>query len=94
MFESDKMVYSFTGSDTSGNNVELPEGCHQFPFQFILPQNIPHSYESHYGRVEYSLEAVIDKAWAFDKECLLPFQIINILNLGNIPDSQVFDFML
>ena len=88
------MIYSFTGSDTSGNNVKLPEGHHQFPFQFILPQNIPHSFKDGYGCVEYSLKAVIDKAWAFDDECFLPFKVINVLNLGNIPDAQVFDFML
>jgi hypothetical protein len=38
---------------------ELPKGEHTFPFQYQLPQNIPPSYESIVGRVQYEIRAKV-----------------------------------
>lgn len=38
----------------------LSKGSHSFKFQFILPQNIPASFQHSVGSVSYSIEAFID----------------------------------
>ena len=41
-------------------NRELSAGVHNFHFQFLLPQNIPSSYEaSYWGGIRYSIEGTV-----------------------------------
>lgn len=43
-----------------GNKFTLPGGvAHQFPFSFILPENIASSFESNHGHVRYTLSVTL-----------------------------------
>ncbi len=44
----------------------IQAGDTNFPFSFVLPENIPHSFQGTYGRVEYKLEAKVEVSWAID----------------------------
>ena len=36
---------------------EYPIGRHEFPFEFLLPKGLPHTFTGEYGRVEYIVAA-------------------------------------
>ena len=42
-------------------------GDYSYPFQVILPHNLPTSFEGLHGQVRYSINAKIDIPWAFNK---------------------------
>lgn len=84
-----KVILYGSGPESSGNNVELSARQHEFPFQFTLPMNIPHSFKDKYGRIEYYLKAVIDKAWGFDNKCKLPLNVTGTLSLDHVPNAKV-----
>ncbi|XP_046623606.1 arrestin domain-containing protein 17-like isoform X1 [Neodiprion virginianus] len=67
---------------------EIPEGSHVFPFTWMLPTNIPGSFESLYGRVRYTVKAVIDRPWKFDHVLKVPFTVVPILDLNREPLSS------
>ncbi|XP_024944792.1 arrestin domain-containing protein 17 [Cephus cinctus] len=64
---------------------EIPEGNHVFPFNWNLPSNIPCSFESFYGKIRYSIKAVVDRPWKFDYAIKVPFTVAPILDLNSIP---------
>ena len=43
---------------------EYEKGHHYFPFEFVLPKEIPHEYKGIYGRVEYFVEVVFNDTWS------------------------------
>ncbi|KAF2354284.1 Arrestin C-terminal-like domain [Trinorchestia longiramus] len=50
-----------------GSNWKLPSGNHVWPFNFIIPQNIPSSFEGPYGSVRYSITVNADLSFRFDE---------------------------
>ena len=77
-----------TGSSESGTQ-ELPQGRHTFPFSFMLPPNLPSSFEGGVGHVRYDVKATIDKPWKFDHTTKRPFTVVCILDLNADPNAQV-----
>ena len=73
----------------SGDNPVLAAGRYQYPFQFQLPHQLPSSFEGQYGRVRYSVKAVIDKPWKFDHEVKRPFTVISNVDLNLMPNAAV-----
>ncbi len=53
----------------------MPAGDTNFPFSFILPENIPHSFQGRYGRVEYKLVAKVEVSWAIDPKTRKKFSV-------------------
>ena len=53
----ESVVWSLENSPT--NN--LPIGEYTFPFEFRLPQNIPHSFEGRIGRVNYQVGVTVSR---------------------------------
>lgn len=45
------------------NELYLEAGDLTFPFNIVLPPNIPTSYEHQFGKVRYSVQATIDIPW-------------------------------
>ncbi|XP_076649562.1 arrestin domain-containing protein 17-like isoform X2 [Halictus rubicundus] len=64
------------------SRINIPEGHHQFPFQFQVPSNIPSSFEHEHGHIRYTVKAVIDRPWKFDHECKAAFTVVSILDLN------------
>ncbi|EFO91374.1 hypothetical protein CRE_11670 [Caenorhabditis remanei] len=53
-------------SSGDGSN-ELAPGKYEWPFSYLLPNDIPPSFEGKYGYVRYSVTAEVDRPWRFDK---------------------------
>ncbi|XP_078045502.1 arrestin domain-containing protein 2-like isoform X2 [Augochlora pura] len=64
------------------SRIDLPEGHHQYPFQFQLPTDIPSSFEHTYGHVRYTVKVTVDRPWKFDHECKVAFTVVSILDLN------------
>ncbi|XP_076181787.1 arrestin domain-containing protein 17 isoform X2 [Ptiloglossa arizonensis] len=76
-----KTKYYLVGS-ASGGEIEIQSGEHKFPFQCVLPTNLPSSFESNSGHVRYTVKATLDRPWKFDQEAKSPFTVIQPLDLN------------
>jgi len=76
-------------SSENGDSFVMPVGEHQFPFAFVLPQNIPSSYENRNGKVRYSVKAVVDRSWKTNYTCKLPFSVNTFLDLNTISEAEM-----
>ncbi|XP_029643648.1 arrestin domain-containing protein 17 [Octopus sinensis] len=76
-----------SGPVMGANQVILNGGEHHYPFEFMLPYNIPSSYEGGTGYVRYFVKAVMDKPWKFDHKCKVPFTVITVLDLNQTPNA-------
>ncbi|KAL4219676.1 hypothetical protein ACF0H5_022248 [Mactra antiquata] len=73
-----------------GGEVVLPAGTHVFPFKFVLPNDLPGSYEGEKGAgifVRHWLRAVMDRPWKTNKDYRIMFSVASILDLNSIPDA-------
>ncbi|XP_003490327.1 arrestin domain-containing protein 17 isoform X1 [Bombus impatiens] len=73
--------YYLVGS-ASGGEIEIQGGEHKFPFQCILPMNLPSSFESDFGHVRYTVKATLDRPWKFDQEVKSPFTVVSPFDLN------------
>ncbi|XP_076226623.1 arrestin domain-containing protein 2-like isoform X2 [Nomia melanderi] len=76
-----KIKGNILGTD-GDSRVKLSEGYHQYPFEFLLPCNIPSSFEHSVGYVRYTVKSVIDRPWKFDHECKAAFTVVSVLDLN------------
>ncbi|CAL4133721.1 unnamed protein product, partial [Meganyctiphanes norvegica] len=74
-------IYTWT-ADEDENQGKLEEGDHTFPFKFILPENIPSSYDSFYGRVRYAIKATAVIPHSINKKAKLVLNIVNPYDLN------------
>lgn len=64
----------------------IGQGCHTFPFNFQIPAgDLPSSFTGKYGKVKYTLEAVLSRSMKTDSKAKIPFTLINRDNLYNDP---------
>ena len=70
---------------------ELSAGNSAFPFSFVLPANIPSSFEGEHGYVRYLLEAKIDRSGIFSSNKLqsLPVRVNSIVDLNTVPGANI-----
>ncbi|XP_034185991.1 arrestin domain-containing protein 17 isoform X1 [Osmia lignaria lignaria] len=73
--------YYLVGS-ASGGEIEIQSGEHKFPFQCVLPTNIPSSFEADFGHVRYTVKVTLDRPWKFDQEVKSPFTVVSPLDLN------------
>ncbi|XP_059470699.1 arrestin domain-containing protein 17-like [Neocloeon triangulifer] len=69
----------------SGEDVNLNPGEHFYPFNYVLPSNLPSSFKGDYGHVRYTILAVVDRPWKFDYEAKAAFTVISPLDLNADP---------
>uniref|UniRef100_A0A914I6J9 Arrestin C-terminal-like domain-containing protein n=1 Tax=Globodera rostochiensis TaxID=31243 RepID=A0A914I6J9_GLORO len=60
----------------------LHAGTHEIPFSYVLPKNLPNSFEGEFGFVRYTCRAVCESPWDFDTVCFLPFTVVGIEDLN------------
>ncbi|CAG5135197.1 unnamed protein product [Candidula unifasciata] len=84
-FNQDSLLFGIF-SNQGSNTTELAPGRHVFPFQFLIPQGLPSSFEGLFGHVRYTVKCIIDKPWKFDHSTKRPFTIISILDLNQQPN--------
>lgn len=73
----------------SGGEIEIQSGEHKFPFQCVLPTNLPSSFESDFGHVRYTVKATLDRPWKFDQEVKSPFTVVSPLDLNQESRASV-----
>jgi hypothetical protein len=74
----------------AGEDITLHAGNHLFPFQFVLPINIPGSFEGKSScYVRYWLKANIDRPWKFDPEYKMLFTVGSVLDLNTQANAMV-----
>ncbi|KAK7116127.1 hypothetical protein V1264_001866 [Littorina saxatilis] len=86
-FGEEHLLHGKFPKDTS-DKIALPPGEHFFPFRFQLPPDIPASYEANYGKVKYSVKAVVDKPLAFDITEKRSFTVTRQLDLNQVSDAM------
>ncbi|XP_061183522.1 arrestin domain-containing protein 3-like [Saccostrea echinata] len=80
-------LYLFGGSQTQAQTLEA--GDHVYPFVIPLSTTgeLPSSFEGRKGYVRYTLQGQITRPWKADENIVLPFTVINHLDLNAFPDS-------
>ncbi|XP_056022794.1 arrestin domain-containing protein 3-like [Ostrea edulis] len=81
----DNTVPLFGKGLQGGDEYNLPPGQHAFPFSFILPPNLPSSFEGKHGYVRYKIKGTIDRPWRFDDHTVRPFTVLQTLDLNQEP---------
>jgi len=70
----------------------LASGSHTFPFKFLLPPQLPSSFEGTVirgtGYVRYYVKATIVRDWKFDHRVKQFFTVNAILDLNTIPSAK------
>ncbi|XP_033226506.1 arrestin domain-containing protein 17-like isoform X2 [Belonocnema kinseyi] len=62
------ITYSiFEDSSDVDEELELSPGEHLYPFEYVLPPDLPSSLESDLGHIRYRVESTIDQPWNFDE---------------------------
>ncbi len=65
-----------------------PEGEHRYPFELLLPSDLPASFKGEYGYVKYEATAIIEKsAWKSDYRTNMIFSVLGNLDLNREPSA-------
>ncbi|XP_032687156.1 arrestin domain-containing protein 17-like [Odontomachus brunneus] len=75
------LTYLLLG-DTGGGEVRMPSGYSEYAFSFLLPHNIPCSFEHKHGHIRYTTKAIIDRPWKFNHECKVAFTVVTSYDLN------------
>ncbi|XP_062576489.1 arrestin domain-containing protein 3-like [Saccostrea cucullata] len=74
------------GKGLVGGNVHrLPPAQHVFPFTFVLPPQLPSSFEGEHGYVRYKVEGIIDRPRKSNLRSVRPFTVLTTLDLNLEP---------
>ncbi|KAM9325538.1 arrestin domain-containing protein 1 [Gastrophryne carolinensis] len=77
----------FSGTFSLADKGTIQPGEHSFPFQFLLPESAPTSFEGPFGKVIYQVKAVIEtKKLSKDYKTSKQFYVLRPLDLNEIPD--------
>jgi len=66
----------------------LQAGTHVFPFSFLLPTNLPSSFESKVGQVRYFVKADIVRDWMWNHKVKQHITVNGILDLNLYPSAK------
>ncbi|XP_047446877.1 arrestin domain-containing protein 3-like [Mugil cephalus] len=68
-----------------GNNI-VRAGCNVYPFTFQIPaEELPSSFKGSFGKIRYTLEAVLSRSMRMDSKTKAEFTLIHKQNPGNDP---------
>ncbi|CAF0905004.1 unnamed protein product [Brachionus calyciflorus] len=62
----------------------IEAGYYSYPFNILLPSNLPTSFEHRIGNIRYSLVATIDIPWAFDVHSVRSFSVLSHFDLNSM----------
>lgn len=55
-----------------------------YPFSYILPPQLPLSFEETYDNVRYYIKATGDRSWQYDYEDKIPLNVFSPLDLNDL----------
>lgn len=70
---------------TSADSMMIPAGRYVYPFSYILPQNLPSSFEGTHYRVRYKVKATVNRPWRFDYDAEAIYNIFMPMDLNLYP---------
>lgn len=70
-------------------NEEIPAGTYHYPFSFLLPENLPSTYDCEYGHIIYTIKAVANRPWKFDYVSEITLMVESPIDLNKIPNVRV-----
>ncbi|XP_048735830.2 arrestin domain-containing protein 3-like [Ostrea edulis] len=68
-----------------GDEHILHPGQYVYPFSFVLPPNLPSSFEGGVGHVRYTIRGTIDRPWGLNYNTVLAFTVLSALDLNQQP---------
>ncbi|XP_025832683.1 arrestin domain-containing protein 17-like, partial [Agrilus planipennis] len=68
-----------------GQEIELPPGDHFYTFTFVLPSDLPPSFEHSKGYIRYSLKARLVRPWKPDQIASKVITLANNFDLNSVP---------
>jgi hypothetical protein len=74
-------------SNEGSSDLYLEAGEYNYPFQVVLPPNLPSSFEHYFGKIRYTVKGTIDIPWAIDKHTEKSFTVLSGINLNNLGPS-------
>ena len=75
-------------TEVGGSDSTLEAGYHNYPFSLKLPEQIPSSFESRCGSVEYYLEAILDCGFKSSFTVKEIFTVNTIIDLNAEPTAR------
>lgn len=78
------LLGSYDAPETS-----LFSGVHDFPFNCVLPDQIPPSFDNDYGYVRYTIKATLRANWRPDENIEVKFFVRSQVDLSKIPGCLV-----
>ncbi|XP_037923676.1 arrestin domain-containing protein 1-like isoform X2 [Hermetia illucens] len=76
-----KQIY-LLGSEES-KPFTLSSGVHSFPFQFLLPENLPSSLKTEFGRISYDILLTVVNPLALNHVCIKSIRVNYALDLNS-----------
>ncbi|RNA00936.1 arrestin domain-containing 3-like, partial [Brachionus plicatilis] len=64
-------------------NKSMEAGRHKFPFSIKLPDTLPSSFQDNHGSISYSLKALFDIPWNFEKSTKKDLTIYSNVDLNS-----------
>ncbi|XP_032792610.2 arrestin domain-containing protein 3 [Daphnia magna] len=82
--------FKFSLVNPGQHAVELAAGHHQYPFSFVLPTQIPPSFEGAYGHIRYNIKAVAQRTWLKrEYVCNSNLTVNAIADLNAMPKAEL-----
>lgn len=75
-----------TITEQSDDGIVLPAGNHCFPFEYILPRNLPSTYEGRWGQAKYVVKAALQRPWKFDIDRETELNVKAFVDLNDEPE--------
>ena len=63
----------------------LPTGVSAFPFEVLLPPNLPASFNGPHGHIRYTAEAILKRSFKLNKSVTQEFRVCTSLDLNREP---------
>ncbi|XP_064604728.1 arrestin domain-containing protein 17-like [Liolophura sinensis] len=83
------IIYGKAPGDKGKNSVHQV-GPVRYPFQALIPENIPSTFRGKYGSIVYRMRAVIDRPWNFDETTHpLLLTIHRYVDLNKEPNAHI-----
>ncbi|XP_057662431.1 arrestin domain-containing protein 1-like isoform X3 [Diorhabda carinulata] len=66
------------------SDADVDAGVHEYPFTYMLPRNIPNSYKSNYGSIEYKIHVVVHTKTGYEYEAEKLISVKAPINFNDI----------
>ena len=73
------------GGTPNGPTINVPPGTHVYKFTCVLPDNLPTSFEGHYGHIRYTATVLVERPTQRNTTYREAFTVLRHVNLNDEP---------